>query len=258
MTKKVFFMIMVLLMLLSLSACGDSATTAPVNSASVDSEQEHPVEDAIDAAEENAVGYYSNKVYYVGDDIPVGGYVLTCTGSDYGMQIIIFDSEQDYKDFQAADQFTVGEYGAAIEQHAWADFYLYQDEQAYIGLKKGNVILLDDGICEFTKFDPRESDTIYSGIYVVGKDIDPSKLDIKCIGDYLNITVFESRNSYLDYHKTSRFTIGEEADAIQAHAASTDFIYEGDSTYVNLQDGMILMVEDGTGEIAVDSGPVIH
>ncbi|MCC8163330.1 MAG: hypothetical protein LIO86_09275 [Lachnospiraceae bacterium] len=125
-------------------------------------------------------------------------------------------------------------------------------------LKDGNIILLDDGMCEFSRFDTEESDTLYSGLYIAGEDIACEKMNIKCTSDYLTVTVFDSSDSYLAYHKTERFTIGEESDAIAEYAASNDFIYTDYSTYVNLQEGMILMIEDGTGEYSVDEGPVIN
>ena len=60
------------------------------------------------------------------------------------------------------------------------------------------------------------------------------------------------------YHKTSRFTIGEESDAIDQYAETTDFIYTDDSTYANLQDGMVIMAEEGAGDYSVADGPIIN
>lgn len=91
-----------------------------------------------------------------------------------------------------------------------------------------------------------------------GKDVGAEKINIKCTSDYLQVTLLKDLEQYLGYHKTSRFTIGEESDAIEAFAESTDFIYTDSSTYANLQDGMIMMIEEGTGEYSLDSGPVIN
>ena len=251
--KKVTLLLLALLMITSLCACGAKSDEPKVRADVPGSDTK-----AADQADEEDDRYYSNKVYYVGDDLAAGGYVITCTGSEYGMRVIVFESEDAYADFQNAEQFTVGEFTEAVEQHAWADFYLKEDEQAYIGLKEGNVLLLDKGMCEFTFFDPNASETVYSGLYVVGEDIDAMKLDIKCTSRYLAVIVFEDRDTYLDYHHADRFSIGEEADAVEAYAASADYIYEGGKTSVNLREGMILMLQNGTGTATVDSGPVIN
>lgn len=54
------------------------------------------------------------------------------------------------------------------------------------------------------------------------------------------------------------YTNGEESDAIKAHSSSYVFIYKDDSASVKLKDGMILMIDDGTGEYSVDEGPIIN
>lgn len=253
--KKILSLVLVLAMALSLVACGDkTGSDEPVINDEVQMEQDTR-EDSGDIDEEEI---YSNKIYCVGDDIPEGTYVISCTKSEFGMDVVVFKSETEYKAFQNADQFTVGEYNTAIEQHAWVDFYIKEGETAYIGLESGNIILLDDGMCEFGKYDTLNSNVLHSGIYVVGKDISAGNLDIKCTTDYLQVVVFENSEKYTEYHKTSRFSVGEESDAIEAYSASSDFVYKDDTTSVNLQDGMILMLDDGTGEYSVDSGPVIN
>lgn len=253
--KKLLTLILVLVMALSLVACGGKKDNdEPVVNDEVQTEQDTTVDSENTDEEE----IYSNKIYYVGDDIPAGTYVISCTKSEYGMDAVIFKSETEYKAFQDAEQFTVGEYRAAIEQHAWANFYIEEGETAYIGLESGNIILLDEGMCEFSKHDALSSNVLYSGIYVVGKDINAGSLDIKCTTDYLQVVVFENAEKYTEYHKASRFTVGEESDAIETHSASSDYIYKDGNTSVNLKDGMILMIDDGTGEYSVDDGPVIN
>ena len=244
-------MLLIAVAMVSFSACSSSSGELVIND---DSE----ISAGIDESAGENEGYYSNKVYYVGEDLPAGGYVISCTGTDFYMSAVVFENERSYEEFQDAKKTTVGDVNEAVEIHAWADFYLEQDEKAYIGLRKGNVILLNDGKCEFSKYNPDESQTVYSGIYVVGEDIEADKLNIKCISDYLQVTVFDSRDSYLAYHRSGRFTIGEESDAIEEFADSTDVVYEEESTYVNLSDKMIMMVEEGTGKYSIDKGPIIN
>ncbi|MCD7884812.1 MAG: hypothetical protein LUI87_14080 [Lachnospiraceae bacterium] len=256
-------------MVLAVSGCGTAqgSTSEGSNTATVVAEtslqeeigiSEESVSSEETETEDGTSEMYSNTVYYVGEDIPADSYVITCTTTDYSMEIVVFPDDTSYGDFLKADKLTVGEYSNALEAYAWANYYLYEDEQVYINLKDGNIILLDDGMCEFSRFNTEESDTLYSGLYIAGEDIACEKMNIKCTSDYLTVTVFDSAENYLAYHKTERFTVGEESDAIAEYAASNDFIYTDYSTYVNLQEGMILMIEDGIGEYSVDEGPVIN
>lgn len=250
--KKLIAILLAIITLLSLTACGNNAEKPIINN------EVSSTENVQKSNNTETEEIYSNKVYYVGDDIPAGNYAINCTKSEYGMDILVFESEQKFKDFQGAEQFTVGEYQTAVETHAWANFYVEENEFAYIGMKKGYVILLDDGMCEFNKYDANSSTTIYSGVYVVGEDIAAGNINIKCTSDRMQVTVFETKDNYVSYHQTSRFTVGEESDAIKKYALSSDYIGKGKATSVNLKDGMILVVDNGIGEYSVDAGPVIN
>jgi len=268
MKVKILSTILVAAMLLSLAACGADTSGGPTLTDGPEisaepaktSETEETPEPSKSAENDNTSdgGYYANKVYYAGEDLPIGGYVINCTGTDYSMDVVIFASTEDYEDFQSAEKFTVGEYRQAVETYAWANFYLEQDEKTYVGLREGYIILLDGGRCEFSEYDPSDSQTIYPGIYVVGEDIGEEKINIRCDSDYLNMTLFDSRDNYLNYHKTDRFTYGEESDAIEKYAASVTYAQKDDSAYANLQEGMIMMIEHGMGEYSADEGPIIN
>ena len=134
--KRICSLLVVILLMISLNACGNSSDELAIND-KVESEQDttidksgetSDIETKSDATvsnnEEESEEVYSNKIYYVGDDIPEGTYIINCTKSEYGMDVVIFESETEYEDFQNAEQFTVGEYRAAIEKNAWANFYI--------------------------------------------------------------------------------------------------------------------------------------
>lgn len=210
------------------------------------------------AETEDRETYYSNVVYYVGEDIPADGYIVTCTGTEDWMDVVVFASAEDFDGYQSAEKFTRGEHRNAVELYAWADFSLEQDESVYIGLREGYIILLDDGRCEFTKCDLSTSPTVYAGIYIAGEDISADKIDLKCTGEYLEATLFGSKDDYREYHKMDRYTRGEESDAIEEHAKTTDYVSSDESTYVALEDGMVLMIKEGPGEYSIAEGPVIN
>lgn len=264
--KIIFYLALTFSLIISLTACGGNSDKPIINdNAEIESNQNIETSESDNTSDIKDAGgeeddddeVYNNKIYYVGDDIAEGNYVVNCTTSEYGMDIVVFQSELEYAAFQNAEQFTVGEYRSAIEQNAWISLYIEVDESVYIGLKEGNIILLDGGMCEFNNYDAIESNVLYPGIYVVGEDIVAGNLDIKGTTDYLQVVVFASVDKYCTYHKTDRSTIGEESDAIEANASSSYYIYGDDTASVKLEDGMVLLIADGIGEYSVDEGPVI-
>lgn len=258
MKTKPLLILLIAALVFSLAACGNSSSDKPVINEPETSDPPEQEESTAAGETGEESKNFSNVVYYVGDDIPVGSYVVNCTSTDSALEVMVFASEESYDGFQQADKFTNGDYRNAVEQYAWADFKLKQDEAAYVGLREGYILLLDDGQCDFTKYDPTVSQTVYPGIYVVGEDLNVEKINIKCTSENMQVTQFENKDRYLEYHKTSRYTRGEESDAIEKSAKSTDFISTGESTYVNFQDGMVIMIEDGIGEYSVAEGPIIH
>lgn len=261
--KKLICTLLIAALVLPLAGCGNGFSDKPVinktETLAETTDAPEPEETTADEPEsENESENYSNVIYYAGDDIPAGGYVINCTGTNSVLEVTVFADAENYNGFQSTDKLTNGDYRNAVEQYAWADSFLYQGEDVYVGLREGAIILLDDGKCEFTKYDPAAAQTIYPGIYVVGEDLNAEKINIKCTSEYMQVTQFASKDDYLGYHKMSRFTRGEESDAIEKYASSSDFIYTDESTYVNLQDGMVVMVEDGAGEYSVAEGPVIN
>lgn len=253
--KKLLVCALALVMIASMVAC-ENKSEQPIINDNYDSQQDSSSEEkTTDVAEEEI---YNDKIYYVDEDISEGKYIVNCTKSKYGMDVIVFKSEIEYQSFQNSEQFTTGEYRKAVEKNAWESLYIKEDEKAYISLEKGNVLLLDEGMCEFNKYDALDSNKLYSGIYVVGKDIKSGRVDIKCISNSLEVVVFESDQKYSEYHKTSRFTVGEESDAVEKYSMDNDYIYNNDSKSVDLKDGMILMVDNGVGEYSFDKGPIIN
>ena len=196
--------------------------------------------------------------YTVGKDIPEGTYAIQCTKSDYGMDIVIFASSKEYSDFQAAEKYTNGEYKRAKELYAWASFYVNESEYVYTRLKNGNVVLLNDGMCEFNSCDITTSNILYPGVYVVDEDIPTGNLIISSISNGLSVTAFETKSTYTNYHQADRYTYGDELDAKEQYSYSNTYVYTGNSTTVSLSRGMILLIDGGSGEFIVDSGPIIN
>ena len=63
----------------------------------------------------------------------------------------------------------------------------------------------------------------------------------------MTFTVFENITSCLGYQQTSRFTNGEERAAIEQNALFEISLTAGNTGFVNLKTGMIIMTSIGTG-----------
>ncbi len=255
-----------------LAGCGSSTSSegessvqssaATTSEASAQSESEAVPElsavteesSSVEAEEaESSYKTYATELYTVGDDLAAGSYLITCTETNYSMEVNVFADESDYETFQDTRGLSVGDYRSAIEACAWADTYLKQDEQFYVLLNEGNIVMLDDGTGSIQAVDISSAETLCSGLYVVGKDISAGEYDATCTSDSLQITRFASKENYLAYHSTSRFTIGEESDALEQYAISSDYASTDGIIHFSLSDGMILMVENGTGELTETS-----
>lgn len=100
-----------------------------------------------------------------------------------------------------------------------------------------------------------DSTAICDGVFFVGKDIKADSYILTCIdSDWaMEITVFESEEQYYDYHKTSRFTVGEESDAKTQHALIDTTIWPDESYSLNIQDGYVVKLENGHGTLVSTS-----
>ncbi len=101
-----------------------------------------------------------------------------------------------------------------------------------------------------------DDSSITTGVYFVGKDMRADSYVLTCKeADYsLSAYVFDSVDSYCNYHKSSRFTVGEENDALQANAMLMEYLYVDESCWLNLQDGYVLVLGNGRGTMIPESG----
>ena len=98
-----------------------------------------------------------------------------------------------------------------------------------------------------------------SGVYVVGEDIVPNNYIFSCPDEddaWVIVTTFETKDSYSAYYQSSRFTVGEESEAIAAYASLNDYLGAGESTELNLEEGSVLIVEGGIGCIVATDGAI--
>ncbi len=113
------------------------------------------------------------------------------------------------------------------------------------------VLLLNQLEAEIAARGIDTSALIYAGTYVVGKDIKAGQY-ILTVADSeygMDIITFETEDTYASYFETKRFTVGEEREAIEANASSKAYARKLDTVSLNLHDGMVLLLKDGTGRL---------
>lgn len=263
--KKGLTIILVFIMLLLLASCGEKQTgvdsSTPPTSNSDNVSEEKATTNTVDSG--NSFLVYSG-IYTVGDNIDVGSYTITCTETSYALKVVVFDSIEAYNSYYGAERFTNGEELSAIEQNALVDFYIQKDETYFLGLNKGQVVMFDSGEGYLERIDLDRADVerdplwfdgnsapLCTGVYFVGKDVVEAQYKLTCTAtDWsMAVTVYASADDYLNYHKASRFTNGEESDAIQQYSMSNTYVNEGNTCFVDLKEGYVLMVKNGTGSL---------
>ena len=200
----------------------------------------------------------STGVFFVGEDIAEGQYSFTCTYSTFGMSLVIFEGKDDYVKYFRSSRFTFGEESDAIDANASERKQLYEDNDYSFYLREGNVLMLNGGIGNLERLDDNIADDmqgdnstifLYSGLYFIDNDINESRYAFTCIETSfgMSVIVFENRNTYLGYFRTYRSTNGEENAAIEQNALISLYIYEGQTCFLNLNPGMVVLLNNGNG-----------
>lgn len=107
-----------------------------------------------------------------------------------------------------------------------------------------------------TSWYTEDNTAICTGVYFTGKDIAAGNYILTCVNASwaIEVDIFESEDKYWSYHKSGRFTVGEESAALEANALSVNNVYPEKSCAVNLQDGYVLRIKGGTGTLVRADG----
>lgn len=199
-------------------------------------------------------------VYKVGDYIKPGTYVFQNLTETSYLKVVLFSSEESYDNYNKSERFTVGEESEAIEKNAWQDVYLNNGEAVYMNLEEGSVLVVDDDELTMNPIEIKDmigteqSSVFDKALLVVGKDIPEGQYVLDCVetkGYSTEILLFESADTYTAYHVTSRFTIGEEQDAIDANSKASAWIQKDKSFSTYLSDGNVLVIDGGNIKISI-------
>lgn len=92
---------------------------------------------------------------YSSDQIEEGTYILSylSNGDEQGSNIILFENNEQYKEYNSTDKSTIGEYNEAMWKTAIYDTYVDANEPCIINFKKDSVMLVDYQSCYIQKVD---------------------------------------------------------------------------------------------------------
>lgn len=262
--RKLIIIAILVFVMMGLSACGNNeGKQTEVNSethddTSVNNDKLKETEEQMDKDTKDKK--IPKGVYKVGDYIKPGTYVFQNQTETSYLKVVLFNSETSYDTYNKSERFTVGEESEAIEKNAWQDVYLNNGEAVYMNLKDGCVLVVDDAevIMSSVEIAPmigtEQSSVFDKALLVVGKDIPEGQYVFDCVEtkEYsTEILLFESADTYTAYHVTSRFTVGEEQDAVDANSKASAWIQQDKSFSTYLSVGNILVIDGGNIKISV-------
>ena len=71
--------------------------------------------------------------------------MLSSTEENGGFDVVVFENKEAYDAFENAGHSTNGEWGAAVEQNAWSDFYLNPGDSCYLNLSDDSIVMIEGG-----------------------------------------------------------------------------------------------------------------
>lgn len=241
--KKEVLSILSALMIVFLTSCGgsDQGPFPQPSELSYDPSESTPTSEASDTAEALSEG-----IYREGDYISAGKYIVTCTEADYQLKVVVFETSDDYDQYEGEERVTNGDEMAAIEKHALSDLYLEPDESGFISFPEGAVLMFEFGRAKLTEY---SGDVCYPGVYFIGDDLEAGQYEIQCTNtDFaMNLIVFADRQAYNSYYESNRFTNGEEDAAIEQNAETNMLLSKDDTQSIYLNEGSVLLLKYGTG-----------
>jgi len=262
--KKFLSIFIVVLLAVLLFGCGNNSTDAGSPNAPTENVQnvtneppsptQPPDEDSIAVQNGNGLRVGEGR-FVIGDWINEGQY--TVTGGDDFMEVIVFTSEEYFNDFDNAPRLTMGDHSRAVEQFALFSTWLNESETAFISLKNGYVLKIigGNGVLNEVSLYLADTSDILPGVFFIGDDIREGQYSFTVTSaDWgINLVIFESKDHYISYFRSRRFTMGEERDATEANAREIRFLGENDSYMVFLREGNILMLSGGIGYLEKQS-----
>jgi len=237
-----------------------SSNSVETNQEETESSSESIVSDSKDVVTdtdwyENDGSSIASGIYIVGDDLKAGSYTFTNRGEDSSMEIIIFETIDDYMGYyRTSPRSTIGEEDDAIQANSYYCTYVYPDETCSVNISDGNVLIMDQSYGSLTGESSTGKD---KNILNDGEILKPGLYSSDQIeeGTYIlsylsnddeqgsNIILFENNEQYKEYNSTDKSTIGEYNEAMWKTAIYDTYVDANEPCIINFKKDSVMLVD---------------
>ncbi len=204
---------------------------------------------------ENDGSSIASGMYIVGDDLKAGSYTFTNKGEDSSMEIIIFETIDDYMGYyRTSPRSTIGEEDDAIQANSYYYTYVCPDETCSVNISDGNVLVMDQSYGSLTD---EASTTKDKNVLNDGQVLKPGLYSSDQIeeGTYIlsylsnddeqgtNIILFENNERYKEYNSTDKATIGEYNEAMWKTALYDTYVDANAPCIINFKKDSVMIVD---------------
>lgn len=195
-------------------------------------------------------------IYFAGSDLSTGSYELKPASED-PVYLYLFDTAEDYHAYFTSDRYTIEKEYESLTRYSSLQIHVDSEAETAFDLREGNVLILEGGIADLSRTDtmantsavPSVGEPLYlrAGKYIAGKDIKAGKYILTCPDSGSRALIFESDGktagitSDEDYSDRAFEIFIEQNALIDLYDLS-----DGEQGYVNLRDGMALVLIEGT------------
>ena len=233
----------------------DDATSEDAEDEKSDDKNEAVTENIDTSWYESNGDAIASGIFVVGENIASGNYSIENPKEDQYMDVIVFESMDDYLGyFSTYPKSTLGEEDAAIKANSFYDTCLNPEESCTVNLEDGNVLMIDGAMGNIIN---SENTNNGDGIVSEMKELKPGVYSSSQIGEgtYIitypadggygtKIALFDNKDSYKKYNSTETVTLGDREEAIWTNGIYDFDIEDGKPCFIEMTTDSILLVFD--------------
>lgn len=224
--KKFLASVLAIMMTLSLVACGETQTSAPMT------ENKPVVEEEIVPAELPTEFEISTGVYQCGTDFAAGAYTVSINSKDGYTEYLCFESMNKYEEYQKTEK---------KETNAYYHSFVMDKDSGYLEMSEGNVIVSNGSECAFKPWTAADG-VLPNGLYLIGSNLPVGSYKLKNASEYMTIVaVYESIDRYLEWFNSG---LTDDPHSVSEFARSENFLgLSMDEAEIVLEDGQVLVID---------------
>lgn len=258
--KKLVLSIFMIALIFSLTSCGKKEEKCPEGMTCNNLDKWIGVEKTLDKDQ------YDGDVFFVGEDLEVGTYLLTNSKGE--TQILVYEDKEAYESYRQFNRSKISCTNCIIGNYH--SFNQHGDKK-YVNLEEGNLAVFYGDRCDFTKLEPISNGVVNEGTYSVPAGISEGLYEIssdvvsgeKKIGvvwvEGISVYLFENSEDYYNFKIENDGTINNpNQKLVDQYVLEEIFLCPdppyhmtgfSDSKKITLNNGMIVAVSGGSIKI---------